>query len=260
MEQQTSQQIEQQKFRQICRNAVLEEHIKNGIGTLGEKTLHMVLKNYFEPDISKQEIRVGAYIADIVNETGIIEIQTQGFDKLRKKLAAFLPLFPVTVVYPIPAVKWLIWIDPETGETTKRRKSPRTGRPYDAFYELYKIKFLLNRPNLRFCLAMIEMEEYRFLNGWSQNKKKGASRYERIPLNLLDLIQIPDTSGYLRLIPETLPETFTSADFKKASGLYLSGAGTALHVLNYLGTVTRTAKRGNAYLYQRRIPEDITDT
>ena len=35
---------------------------------------------------------------------------------MREKLDAFLRLYPVTIVYPIPRYKWLIWIDEESGE------------------------------------------------------------------------------------------------------------------------------------------------
>ena len=75
-------------------------------------------------------------MADIVGENGIIEIQTRGFDRLRKKLSAFLEVCDVTVVYPVAEIKWLCWIDPDTGAISSRRKSPRRGKPQDAFNEL----------------------------------------------------------------------------------------------------------------------------
>ena len=74
---------------------------KNGIGTLGEKTLHAVLKYYFEPYEDNQEIKLGKYIADIVGENGVIEIQTQNFNSLRNKLENFLEFCDVVIVYPI---------------------------------------------------------------------------------------------------------------------------------------------------------------
>lgn len=33
----------------------------------------------------------------------------------------------VTIVYPIPAIKRLVWIDAQTGELTSPRKSPKRG-------------------------------------------------------------------------------------------------------------------------------------
>jgi hypothetical protein len=49
----------------------------SGIGTLGEKALHSILKYTYEPDVSRHEIKVGGFYADIVNEQGIIEIHTR---------------------------------------------------------------------------------------------------------------------------------------------------------------------------------------
>ncbi|MCD7835299.1 MAG: hypothetical protein LUG83_01285, partial [Lachnospiraceae bacterium] len=73
-----------------------------GIGTLSEKTVHAVLKNYYTLNENNQEIPIGNYIADIFLDGKIIEIQTRQFNKLRDKLKSFLPIYPVTVCYPIP--------------------------------------------------------------------------------------------------------------------------------------------------------------
>ncbi|MDE7114562.1 MAG: hypothetical protein K2O57_10370, partial [Acetatifactor sp.] len=84
-----------------------------GIGTLSEKTVHAILKNFYESDEDHQEIPIDNYVADIYHDGEIIEIQTRQFNKMRNKLSAFLPLYPVTIVYPIPREKWVIWIDQE---------------------------------------------------------------------------------------------------------------------------------------------------
>ena len=48
---------------------------RNGIGTLSEKTVHAVLKNYYAPDETQHEIPVEGCVADIFNGKEIIEIQ-----------------------------------------------------------------------------------------------------------------------------------------------------------------------------------------
>ena len=63
-----------------------------GIGTLSEKTVHAILKNYYEPDEDHQEIPIENYVADIYTDGEIIEIQTAQFNRMREKLHAFLPL------------------------------------------------------------------------------------------------------------------------------------------------------------------------
>ena len=119
---------------------------RNGIGTLSEKTVHAVLKNYYAPDETQHEIPVEGCVADIFNGKEIIEIQTRSFDRMRPKLERFLPLYPVTIVYPIPYCKHVFWIDEETGEISGGRKSPLKGSPYLAFKELYRIKAYLQDP------------------------------------------------------------------------------------------------------------------
>ena len=140
-----------------------EERERHGIGMQKEKTLHAVLKAYEDPDEDHHEIPIESFIADIYCEkTGTItEIQTANFGYLREKLDAFLPLYHVTVVYPIPASKWITWIDPETGELEKRSRSPKKGSFYSAFRELYRISSYLDHPNLSIKLILLDMEEYR---------------------------------------------------------------------------------------------------
>ena len=242
--------MNKQDFQDACELVIGREREKSGIGTLSEKTLHAVLKQYFAPNANDREIKIGRYVADIVGENGIIEIQTQGFNQLRDKLAEFLECARVTVVYPIAQTKWLCWINGETGEVTKKRKSPKTGTVYDAFFELYKIKQLLGHPNLSFCFVFLEMEEYRYLDGWSKDKKKGSSRQDRLPVELVEEVYLHGTADYAKLLPAGLPSPFTARDYAKASKLNLKAAQTALNVLNYVNAVRRTGKQGNAYLYE----------
>ena len=176
-----SKMIDQKRFNLAKEKIVGQDRERNGIGTLSEKTVHAVLKNYYAPDESTHEISVGGCVADICTGEEILEIQTRSFDRLREKLDRFLPLCPVTIIYPIPHEKRLIWIDEETGELSAPRKSPLTGNPYMAFKELYRIRRYLLRDGLRLKLVLLDMEEYRLLNGWSRDKKKGSTRFDRIP-------------------------------------------------------------------------------
>lgn len=240
-------------FALACDKIIKGEVQKNGIGTLQEKTLHKILKCYFEPFDINQEIKIGGFVADIVGENGIIEIQTRQFNAMRKKLEVFLSVGKVTVVYPIAHIKWLVWIDQETGQRTNRRKSPKVGQIYSILDELYKIKNLLTNENLNFCIVLIDMEEYRYLNGWSKDKKKGSSRYDRIPTDIFDEIYIEGLNNYSKLIPENLPKAFTTRDYKTASGLSLKSAQTALNVLHYIDVIKRVGKKGNLHIYEKNI-------
>ena len=238
------------RFEQAKNKIIGIDRQRLGIGTLSEKTVHAILKNYYESDEDKQEIPIENYVADIYADGEIIEIQTRQFDKLRGKLKAFLPLYPVTIVYPIPREKWLIWIDEETGELSTKRKSPKKGNPYMVFPELYKIKMFLKEKNLRIRPVLLDMEEYRLLNGWSRDKKKGSTRFDRIPTTLVEEVEIDCLEDYMQFIPYELSEQFTTKDFAKAAHISTGLSQTTLNILYYVGAVERVGKQGKAYLYE----------
>lgn len=242
--------MDQQRFEAACRAAAHYGRTREGIGRLGEKTLHAALKLYLEPDTSCHEIKHLGFVADIKTADGVIEIQTRSFGRLRRKLAAFLEAGPVTVAYPVPAEKWVIWVEPESGAVSAKHKSPKRGTPYEILYELYAIRDTLRHPNLRICILLIDLEEFRFLDGWSHDKKRGSTRYDRIPLCLADEVWIDSPAAWVKLVPEGLPAPFTARDYQKASRLSLSSARTALNVLHGVGAVERVGKQGGAYLYE----------
>lgn len=238
------------RFEAACRK-VQQERIPgaNGIGTLGEKTLHAVLKHYYEPDETRHEVPVAGLVADIQTEAGVIEIQTRGFEKLYKKLPRLLAEGPVTVVYPIPATRWLVWVDPDTGEVTPPRKSPKRGRVGDIFFEFYKIRGLLNEPGLQFRLPFLDMEEYRLQNGWGNGGKRGSTRQERIPTALRDEVPLGGPHGWDALLPEGLPGEFTCKEYAKAMGVAPRYAQSGLMILRMVGALEQTGKRGREHVY-----------
>ena len=221
-----------------------------GIGTYGEKTVHAIFKHYYEPEERLHEVPVGRYVADICNGRDILEIQTGQFNRMREKLAAFLPEYSVTIVHPIPRIKWLIWIDEESGELSVRRKSPKKGNAYHAFKELYRIKMFLLDPNLHLKLVLTDMEEYRLLNGWSKDKKKGSTRYDRIPSRLVETVEIRCPEDYMQFVPMELEGEFTVKQFAKAAHIPVRLAQTVVHILAYVGTIEKTGQEGKAYLYR----------
>lgn len=243
--------MDRMAFNQAIDKIVHKERERYGIGTLSEKTLHAVVKNYMEPDEDYHEIPLEGYVADIFRDDEVVEIQTAHFNVLRRKLDKFLPLYKVTIVYPIPATKWVIWVDPETGEEVSRRKSPKKGSQYQAFRELYRIKTYLGHPNLNVLFLFIDVEETKILDGWSRDKKRGATKYDRIPLGLVDEMLFERVEDYRMMIPAEL-SGFTSKEYAKIAKIPVSHAQTALNIFYYLNVVERVGKRGNSFIYEVR--------
>ena len=224
-----------------------------GIGTLGERTLHAALKYALEPDETYHEVKTEGFVADIARPGGIVEVQTGSFYPLQKKLSVFLRQGAVTVVYPIAAVKWIIWVDPETGELSAPHKSPRPQRVTDVLWQLYWLRGLLTSPeaeNLTVRVLSLEMREYRLQNGWGNDGKRGSQRCERVPDAVLDETVLDGPQAVARLLPQ-LPEPFTAAQLGRALRLSKLRTSNVLTLLQQLGLVQRVGKQKNAYLYQK---------
>ena len=239
------------------------KRLPEGIGTQSERLVHAALKYYFAPDEACHEVRIRgtrpdktaySHVADIFQkERGhIYEIQTRGFDRLRTKLEDFLQDYTVTVVYPIPHIRYLSWVDPETGEASERRKSPKVGRPSDILPEIYALPKVMGHPNLEFLAVLLDMEEYRFLDGWSRDKKKGSHRMERLPVRIAgeESITLPD--DYRRLVPEELSEPFFRADLMKALRLSGRKGDYAVKVLERAGAIEHIGQIDRKYIYVRK--------
>jgi len=228
------------------------ERERHGIGMQKEKTLHAVLKAYEDPDEDHHEIPIESYIVDIYcRETeSITEIQTANLGSLRDKLDAFLPLYHVTVVYPIPASKWITWIDPETGELGKRNRSPKKGSIYSAFKELYKISSYLDHPNLTVKLILLDIEEYRLQDGWGREGKRGSHRYDRVPTRIVSETLLTEPRDYLQFVPYDLEEPFTARDLARSCGFPRETFSTEALILRKMGVIEQTGKKGRAYLYR----------
>lgn len=250
--------LERELFREAVDTVITEERNRQGIGRLGEKVVHASLKLFLEPDRSLHEVKVGSFVADIRNERGITEIQTGSFTPLRRKLEAFLPEVPVTVVYPVADVRRLIWIDAD-GSFSAPRKCPR--RPMRgrgaALGELVKILDVLDHPSFTFLLVSLDLDEYRLKNGWGNGGKRGSTRFERIPTGLKEIRFFRSPADYAAFLPAGLPERFDSALFSRLSRLKGRGLWAALKVLCHVGVLERE-KEGRRFYYRTlfSVPEE----
>ncbi|NJP40187.1 hypothetical protein HCH52_03870 [Oscillospiraceae bacterium HV4-5-C5C] len=222
-----------------------------GIGRLGEKTLHRVIKYYLQPESSYHELACGPYYADIINEKDeLLEIQTREFSRLREKLKTWLPDRTVTVVYPIAFIKRIAWIDPRNGTVSPARKSPKPGRWWDVLPELYKIRPYIIHPNFRLRLIGLDLIEYRSKNGWSHDGKRGSTRYDRVPQTILAELYLDQSAAYKSLLPQSLSSPFTAKIFGQQTKLSAYQSSLSLIVLRELKVVRQIGKEGRAYLYE----------
>ena len=238
------------EFNQACDRVRQGDIRPGGIGILQEKPLHATLKWWLDDNPDHHEVTLPCgRVADVYDGERVYEIQTGGFSPLRKKLETLLPEYPVTVVHPIPRRKYLSWIDPETGETTPPRKSPKVGQFIQGCAQLIYILPLLGHPNLTIRLVLMDMEEQRLADGWGNEGKRGSHRAVLLPLTLEDTLTITSPEEYKRMLPAGLPAEFTATQFGKAARLQGRKLSGVLKVLLDRGTLTRE-KVGREYVYR----------
>ncbi len=235
------------KSRRVIRRTSLEG--KSNIGGLGEKTMHLTFKYFFEENSDFHEVPVGKYYADILKDQRILEIQTANFCSFRKKLAQVSKEYPVTVVHPLKRTKRLFWTDTESGEICGGRISPKHEDIYNAFSQLVYIRELLQRENLSFCFPVVDCEEYKLLCGWDKQRKKGSVRYKLIPTELVGFYEFDSSFAFAALLPRSDDEYLTVKSVSKLIKKSPAVASPFVNTLMYLDILRRNGKIGNTIKY-----------
>ncbi len=237
---------------ELATEAALRIETDGGIGTLAEHKLHQTLKYYVQPDNTLHEVKRCSFVCDAVTENGVFEIQTRGFDRLKRKLDVLLNEGTVTVVYPMIGEKRLLTTEISSGEI-KIRKSPVKSSLFELFRELYRIMDYIPNTNFRLRIVTVKADEHR-LRDSTVKRRRGEPRYlktERVPTALLGDETFSSPSDYTKFLPDGLPETFTTKEFSALSGLHQGDCSLILRVLAGIGILKRTGKQGRAYLYKR---------
>ena len=248
----------------MLRSTLPSQEAIDGIGTLNEKHLHAILKDYMTEGDARQEVRLDdhiitaryptkndkiikrdadRYVADILTDANeIIEIQTGSFYPLAKKIDFYLRMTDcrVTVVHPIAAQKWLRYLDGETGELSARRRSPKKESVRDIARELYWLAPFLAEPRFALQIELLEVEEIRVTGIKKYRGRHRSERYERIPLALLDEVVLSTPEDYaMHFLPsvDALPDPISAASFSRASGIRGKAVYGILGILCDLGAL-----------------------
>ncbi len=247
---------EKQIFEKICLDILSLEPSPLGIGTYQEKTLHRILKSYLCPNTACHEVSIGHFIADAVLDGTIYEIQSAGLFPLKKKLAYYLENTDkkIQIVCPVLTAKRVIWVDKENGTLSEPRKSPVGHGKMRVLPELIYLLDLLDFERVSFLIVGLNADDYKLLDGKGSDKKRGASRIERIPRELIyleHLTSIEDIASFF--LPQDLPGEFGSAEFSRLTGLRRRTLSAALKVLQKLDIIDIVGKKRNSIRYRRTL-------
>ena len=249
----------QARFARIYLDAMRErrEDLRDGIGLLGEKWQHQIIKRYLTEDTREHEVKLAGtrFVSDVRVGNAIYEVQTGSFAPMKKKLERYFadPSLTVTVVHPLPAVRHLTWMDPATGEFGKSRRVAGKRDPVlllPALYPLIPLLSHVGTGRLSFRLLLLEVEDFKLLDGKSRDRKHGATRLERIPVGLMDDLLFTSPSDFAVLLPPALPSPLTVAGLSRATGLRGLDAYSAARSLVALGILAPSAPISRAMAFE----------
>lgn len=221
------------------------------INTWNESLLHEELKDYFCGENGLKEVMVKGSICDAVTSDGtIIEIQTSNFRQLKHKLDKLLVEHKITLVYPVPVNNFIQTYDKENILKSKR-KSPKHGSIFQIFKELSGIPHLIGHENLTLVIAFTDILEIRIADGTGTWRNKGIRKQDKKLLKIHNFHELRTKKDYKNLIPKTVPIVFTVKDLHEAgAGKF---AGIMAWVLRKAEIIEITEKKGNAYVYRRKV-------
>lgn len=218
-----------------------------GIGALNETPFHAALKRAVAPVGAAFEVELEGFVVDAVHEGLLIEVQTRGVGRLRRKLEKLLTDHPVRLVLPVARERWIVKLGPEP----TRRRSPKRGHPADVARELVAIPDLLDHPRLEVESVMVAEEEIRVHRSGVAWRRRGWVTVDRRLLAVIERRRWRGAAGLLALLPADLPEPFDTAELALAGAMQRSTAQKLAYCLRRCGALEVVGKRGNAVCYAR---------
>ena len=222
--------------------------MKKSIGTRRESSLHRALKFAYAGRRTERE--AAGFVADGISAEGeFIEVQTGSFAPLKHKVPELVKLGRLRIVYPVVIAKY-IEVYSSNGKREYRRKSPRRGNPWDLFNALVYAPELPLTRGLAVELVLLDASEQRIRDGKGSWRRKGLSIKDHQLLAVHERICLEKLADYLRFVPFTRAEFFTSASLGEKAGIRRELAQKTLYVLLRLGIIEKTGKERNALVYR----------
>jgi len=213
--------------------------------------MHAALKQWYAQPGDQFEVLVDGFHIDILRGDLLIEIQTGNFSAIKEKLSTLVVEHPVRVVYPIPKEKWIVKVPPGGEGKLQRRKSPKRGGVEEVFKELVSFPELLSQPNFSLEVLLIQEEEVWHYDGRRGWRRRGWVTQERRLLGVVAGQRFETVEDIWTLMPDDLPETFTTSDLAAAMAKPRRLAQQAAYCLRKMGLITPVGKQGRSVLYAR---------
>ena len=221
-----------------------------GIGTLNEGPLHAALKLYYLRHGGESEVSIKKYVADVVIDGTIYEIQTGSFSGLNRKLTSLSESYLVRLVHPIAQLKTIIKVADDRQTIISKRRSPKKGEMIDVLSELVYIPRLLTEKNFSLDVLLIEENELRIYDPKKVRRRGGWRVMERQMVSIIDSLTLRSARDLYEFFEEPLSEPFTTKDIETAMGARSRIARQMAYVLRQAELIEVVGKSGRFLEYR----------
>jgi hypothetical protein len=196
------------------------------------------------------EAEVDGFFIDIARDDELVEVQTASFASVARKLRGLVERHRVVLVHPVAVERRLVRVDAD-GAVLSRRRSPKRGLPLDLFDQLVAFPELVAHPNFTLEVLLTREEEVRgpIPEGARYRYPREWRRLDRRLLEVVETIRIGTPEDMPALLPP-LPETFTSADIRIATGRSRRLCMRAAYCLQKSGAAACVGKSGRLQAYR----------
>ena len=222
---------------------------KQLIGTLGERSLHSSLKDWYAQPGDQLETEVDGLHIDIIRNNLLIEIQTTNFSSLRRKLNTLIEKHQARLVFPIAQEKWIVRLAADGVTQIGRRKSPKKGNLFHIFEELVSIPNLIKNRNFSLEVLLIQEEEVRCDDGTGSWRRKGLRIVDHRLIEVMSRHIYKEPSDFLALISSDLTVPFSTKELGEGIGQPRWIAQKMAYCLRNMGVIEIVGKNGNSLLY-----------
>jgi hypothetical protein len=226
------------------------------VGTLNEGHLHASVRELYLQPGDEVEARVDGYIADILRDDLIIEIQTGSFGKIARKMRDLVTRRRVRLVYPAPRDLWIVKMSQDAAGEPTRRKSPKHLGAIDVFCELVSFPELIVHENFELDVVLTAEESVWKYEGPKRWRRRGWTTIERRLLSVYETVSLRRAGDYATLLPAELPAEFLTSDLAMAIRRPRRVAQQIAYCLRAAGLIERVGSQGNAAVYARASAKD----
>jgi hypothetical protein len=184
-------------------------------------------------------VPLDGFVVDIRRGDLLIEIQTGSFAAMGRKLDHLLPAHRVRLVHPIAVETHL------QRPGAKSRRSPKRGSVYDLFTELVSLPTLLDHPNLDIEVVLVSVTKVQVPDAAARRGRGGFRTVDRVLREVVGCHRFAARTDLLSLVPDGLPNEFTTADLAAHAGIDRATAQRMAYCLRPLG-LFREERRSRA--------------